>query len=324
MRKGVNGKVKNISGKPVPEIKVEISDKSPKSEIKAEEEPEQGRMDPASQVSEKGKGRSRSRKRSGLWETILKSPEVKAEPEEMKTESTNNAQKRQSRSKSGRCKPIVAAEKEAKADQVNLVVEQGRGKRKSSSRLVASPPKGSKPNPEDENEVKGSRQSKSGEEVESKVRETAARRTSKRLSSAPFSTEKLKPEARVTDETKKGEGNDSDSDFEPSANVTPKSAKRGKEKTEKAPVSTKRTPKSAKGGSKNQKRAELESDAEDDDFEPPAKKTPKSGKKVWCEQNQWFANSVAPKSGKFGKKSKKVWCDQENHWAEVYLEVEGR
>ena len=106
--------------------------------------------------------------------------------------------------------------------------------------------------------------------------------------------------------------------------MTPKSAKRGKEKAEKAPVSTKRTPKSAKGGSKTQKRAELESDAEDDDFEPPAKKTPKSEKKVWCEQNQFWANSVAPKSGKFGKKSKKVWCDQENHWAEVYLEVEGR
>ena len=75
-------------------------------------------------------------------------------------------------------------------------------------------------------------------------------------------------------------------------------------------------------GSKNLKRAELESD--DVDFEAPARKTPKSDKKVWCEQNQWFANRVAPKSKKSGKKSQKVWCDQENHWAEVFLEVEGR
>ena len=327
MRKGVDEKVAKISGKPLPEIKVENADKSPKSEVKEEEEPDKGRIDPTNLVYEKGKGRSRSRRRSGLWETILKSPDVKAEPEEMRTEATDNAQKRQSRSKSKRGKPIVASEEEAKPDLGKPVVEQGRGKRKSSSRLVASPPKDSKQNHVEENEVKNSKQSKSEEEGGSKVTETSARRTSKRLSTAPFSSEKLKPEDKVTDGTKKGGkggGNDSDSDFEPSPNVTPKSAKRGKERAGKAPVTTKRTPKSAKQVSKKQKRAELESDAEDDDFEPPAKKTPKSEKKVWCEQNQWFANSVAPKSGKFGKKSKKVWCDQENHWAEVYLEVEGR
>ena len=86
------------------------------------------------------------------------------------------------------------------------------------------------------------------------------------------------------------------------------------------PPVKKKTP---RGGKKNSKTAELESDAED--FEPPAKKkSPRSDKKVWCEQNQFYANSAAPKSRKPGIKSKKVWCDQENHWAEIYLETEGR
>ena len=81
--------------------------------------------------------------------------------------------------------------------------------------------------------------------------------------------------------------------------------------------------KSSRGGKKNSKTVELESD--DEDFEPPAKKkSPRSDKKVWCEQNQFYANSAAPKSRKPGIKSKKVWCDQENHWAEIYLETEGR
>ena len=313
--------------KEIPEIKVENSDETPK--CKAEDEAVEERLEPTSQASVKGKGRSRSRRRSGLWETIQKGPNVKAEPEMAKSE------KSPSKSKSGKSMAIDAPDKEGKLESAS-VRQVGRGKRKSSSKLVTSPPKGQKENPkeeqvspakgqkmnpEEENVAKDSRTSMSEEGRETKVKETPTRRTSKRLSAAPFSTEKLKVEKEVADETKKqGKENDSDSDFEPSTNVTHTSAKKGEEKTEKASITNKRTPRSGMGG----KRAELESDAED--FEPPVKKkTPKSGKKkVWCEQNQWFANSVAPKSGKMGKKSKKVWCDQENHWAEVYLEVEGR
>ena len=314
---GGQTKVESIPGKPLPAIKVENADKSPKSEVKVEEEAADGRSEPTDQLPEKEKGRSRSRRKSGIWETILKSPDVKAEQ--------GNSPKSVASSKDGKCKAIDASEKEGKLD--NPTVEQGRGKRKSSGRLVTSPTKASKKNPEVGNEVKNSKPSKLEDEGEAKVKENLTRRTSKRLSAAHFSTGKLKPEDKVTDETKKvGEGkeNDSDSDFEPTTNVTPKSVKKSNEKDKEASVTSKRTPKSVKGGKKHQKRAELESDAEDDDFEPPAKKTPKNGKKVWCEQNQWFANSVAPKSGKMGKKSKKVWCDQEDHWAEVYLEVEGR
>ena len=314
--------VENIPGKPLPNIKVEDTDKSPKSEVKVEEDPEKERVDLTNQVSEKRKVRSRSRRRSGLWETIPKSLDVKAEPEIMATENPQNCQPR---SRSGQGKPMCAPEKDSIsiAKIASPAVEQGRGKRKSSGRLITSPTKGQKRNPEEENVVTNTKPSNSEKKGETKVRrETSGRRTSKRRSTAPFSTEKLKPETK-----KGGNGgeNDSDSDFEPSANVTPTSTKRGKGKAENAStITTKRTPTSVKGSSKKQKRAELESEADDEDFEPPAKKTPKSGKKVWCEQNQWFANSVAPKSGKLGKKSKKVWCDQENHWAEVYLEVEGR
>merc|ERR1712037_123520 len=283
---GGQEKVESISGKPLPEIKVEKVDKSLKSEVK-EDEPAEGRLDPTNQVSEKGKGRSRSRRRSGLWETTLKSPDVKADRE---TTEADNSQKSRARSKDSKCKANDASGKEGKLD--DPAVEVGRGKRKSSGQLVTSPTKGPKRNPERENVVKDSKASKSEEEGDTKEKVISTRRTSKRLSSAHFRTGKLKPEDKVTDDTRKGKENDSDSDFEPSTNVpvvTPKSAKRSNEKAEETSVAAKRTPKSVKGSKKHQKRAELESDAEEDDFEPPAKKTPKSGKKVWCEQNQWFA-----------------------------------
>ena len=304
----------------VPPIKVEDAETFVKTEIK-EENP-----------AEKVKSRSRSRKRSGLWETIPTN--VKAEQSEMKADPEINVPKKaQPRSKKGRGKTSAVAEEEVNADEENPPKEIGKGKQRN-TRLKVEPP------PQNVSQEKLEFQ---GETLKEK---TASRRTSRRLSTAPFSTEKLKPE-----DGEKGES-DSDSDFEQSKKPNVRIKKKGQTPANKESAASKKASKnpkgaggkgkraeseadidddceppvkrkSSRGGKKNSKTAELESD--DEDFEPPVKKkSPQSDKKVWCEQNQFYANSAAPKSRKPGMKSKKVWCDQENHWAEVYLEMEGR
>ena len=302
----------------VPPIKVEEAESFVKTEIK-EENP-----------AEKVKGRSRSRKRSGLWDTIPTS--VKAEQSEMKANPEINVPKKaQPRSRKGRGKTSAVAEDEVNPVEETSPKETGKGKQRNTRIQVESPPQNVS---QEETEVRG-------EEATLKEK-TASRRTSRRLSTAPFSTEKLKPADREEGES------DSDSDFEQSKTSTGRVKKRkGKAPAEKELAASKNKgaggigkmaelqadvdedfeppvkKKTSRGGKKNSKTAELESDAED--FEPPAKKkSPRSDKKVWCEQNQFYANSAAPKSRKPGMKSKKVWCDQENHWAEVYLEMEGR
>merc|ERR1712156_462155 len=166
--------------------------------------------------AEKVKGRSRSRKRSGLWDTIPTS--VKAEQSEMKADPDINVPKQtQPRSRKSQGKTSALAEDKVNPVEETPPKETGKGKQRNTRIQVESPPQNVS---QEETEVRG--------EKATLKEKTASRRTSRRLSTAPFSTEKLKPAGREEGES------DSDSDFEQSKTSTGRvKKKKGKAPTEK-------------------------------------------------------------------------------------------